>query len=266
MKNQNPVPLRLKVPAVIPGLENYPGCKGAAGVYQNIISHIPKCERLIIPFLGHCAIARNIKRPRLMILNDIDERVYYAWRDALIKSGFTIDKEDADLITYFRDAADGSAIILSCMDAAALIENLDHNKPTSIYCDPPYPFESRKKTARIYRHESEPELHVDLLSSLLEVSAKVVISTYDNDMYRAYLHTWSHHQFTGMTHGGAATETIFYNFSLSAIDLQDYRYLGKNYKDRERIRLKTKRHVTKFRKLPMLERKAILNELIENFK
>ena len=86
----DPAPINLPMPAVIPGLEGYPGCKGGAGVYQQIISHIPKCETLYIPFLGHCAITRNINRPRRLILNDKDPIVVDAWTEELLRSGFIL--------------------------------------------------------------------------------------------------------------------------------------------------------------------------------
>lgn len=262
---------RLKMPAVIPGLKGYPGCKGAAGVYQNIISHIPKCNVLVIPFLGHCAITRHIKRPHLLVLNDIDPIVYNCWHKALKNSGFIPEfrdnKNNQDLITVFKDTADGSIIILSCKDAISMLSNpiFKPGPDFAIYCDPPYPFDSRKKRNHIYNFESNHNLHVDLLSLISKMTAKVIISTYENITYKAYLNNWQYHQFTGMTHGGPATETIYYNFNLNDHDLQDYNYLGKNYKDRERIRLKTQRHLDKFSKLPVLERKAILSKLVNKF-
>ena len=123
MTNLDPLLLRLKIPSVIYGLENYPGCKGAAGVYQNIISHIPKCDTLIVPFLGHCAITRDIKRPKCLISNDLDPFVYACWREALYYAGFIIKNDDKDRITIFKDTANGSTIILSCLDAISLLEN-----------------------------------------------------------------------------------------------------------------------------------------------
>ena len=73
-------PTKLRIPAVIHGLEGYPGCKGGAGVYQQIRSHLPKCKTLYVPFLGHCAITRNIKLPETLILNDMNLEVIHRWR------------------------------------------------------------------------------------------------------------------------------------------------------------------------------------------
>jgi DNA adenine methylase len=62
--------------------------------------------------------------------------------------------------------------------------------------------------------------------------------------------------------GGTAIEHLWFNFD-PPTELHDYRYLGEGFKKREWIRLKAQRWRKKFEKLPVLERKAILKELLE---
>lgn len=267
-------PSRTPMPAVIPGLEGYPGCKGGAGVYQQIISHLPKCKILYIPFLGHCAITRNIKRPYKLILNDINPDVVERWKEALLNSGFILRNEVTaeiqreqfalDLIYIFEDARGDSMIHLFCGDAISQIKHFGTFENIVIYADPPYRMTDRRKSTKIYKYESSQKLHRDLLSLSKRILAKTIISSYKNEQYERALSKWSTHSFNAMTHGGVAEETIFYNFDLNDIKLHDYRYLGQNYKDRERIRLKIARHTNKLKQLPIQERNAILEAINSN--
>jgi hypothetical protein len=45
------------------------------------------------------------------------------------------------------------------------------------------------------------------------------------------------------------------------IELHDYRYLGDNFRERERITKRTKRWVARLKKMPVLERKALLSAI-----
>ena len=257
------------MPAAIPGLEGYPGCKGGAGVYQQIISHIPQCKILYIPFLGHCGITRNINRPYKLVLNDKDPVVVEAWKEALLASGFILnngvtaeiqrEKFELDLIYLFEDDRSDTLISLFCGDAIPQMKYFGQFEQVVIYADPPYPMHTRKKQTKIYREESSPKLHRDLLSIIKKMTARVILSSYKNDLYDNT--GMNHHSFPSMTRGGAAVESIYYNFDLNDVKLQDYRYLGLNFKDRERIRLKIKRHVARLRGLPIQERNAILEAI-----
>ena len=261
------------IPAVIPGLEGYPGCKGGAGVYQQIISHIPRCKILYIPFLGHCAITRNIRRPYKLILNDKDPRVVEAWKEALLSAGFILNngvtaeiqkKQFAlDLIYLFED--DRSMIHLFCGDAVPQLRHFGGFENIVIYADPPYRMQDRRKRTKLYRKESSEKLHRDLLSLFKKMSARVILSSYKNNQYDSALKQWSTHSFNAMTHGGPALETIYYNFDRDTIQLHDYRFIGKNFKDRERIKLKIQRLSTRLRRLPTQERNAILNAIKEQY-
>ena len=47
----------------------------------------------------------------------------------------------------------------------------------------------------------------------------------------------------------------------SPVELHDYRYLGNNFRQRERIKEKSKRWVERFKSMPVLERQALLAAL-----
>ncbi len=71
--------------------------------------------------------------------------------------------------------------------------------------------------------------------------------------------------FEAQTRGGRpATEHVWFNYP-EPIKLHDYSYLGKNFRERERIKRKKQRWVTRIERMPMLERRAPLNAIDEVF-
>lgn len=47
--------------------------------------------------------------------------------------------------------------------------------------------------------------------------------------------------------------------------LHDYRYLGNDYRERERLGRKTKRWIERLNRLPELERQALLSAIYEQY-
>jgi len=221
----------------IKGIKTYPGGKGSAGTYQKIINEIRPHHQLIIPFLGNCGVVRNITRATTTIGIDISREIVDTWR-----------KMKFDWINLFS------------LDA---ITYLEYYFPpgTVIYCDPPYPIESRSSKRKIYDHEMSMDDHERLLKSLKKQKCDVLISTYENDLYKQELSDWRLKKFLAMTRGGLRTEYLYMNYP-EPVELHDYRFLGENFRERERISNKIKRHVNRLKKLPILERKAILKSLV----
>ena len=113
----------------------------------------------------------------------------------------------------------------------------------------------------MYKHEMTDDQHLDLLKTLLKLKCNVLISTYDNAIYGGMLSEWKKVEFTSVTRRGRATEVLYMNFQ-EPVQLHDYNFLGQDYRERERIRKKIKRHVTGLRRLPELEKKAILRAIL----
>ena len=57
-----------------------------------------------------------------------------------------------------------------------------------------------------------------------------------------------------------ATEWIWMNYPNLAY-LHDYRYLGDDFREREKIKLKLKRWAARYKSMPALERQALLSTL-----
>ena len=95
-------------------------------------------------------------------------------------------------------------------DAIDLIKNFK-GQDTFIYVDPPYLQSTRKKY--LYNHEMMDEQHVELLKVLCNSTCKIMISGYDNELYKEYLKCWN--KATKNTTAECSvrrTETIWMNY------------------------------------------------------
>ena len=88
----------------------------------------------------------------------------------------------------------------------------------------------------------------------------VMISGYESSLYEKSLRSWHIHSFRAATHHGMATEWIWMNYP-PPVELHDYRYLGDNFRERERITKRTKNWVARLKKMPALERNALLSAM-----
>jgi hypothetical protein len=86
----------------------------------------------------------------------------------------------------------------------------------------------------------------------------VMISGYYSDLYAQTLEGWRTVQYTSQTRSGrTAIEWVWLNFP-PPLELHDYRYLGRDFRERERIKRKIKRWKSRLSKMPDLERHAML--------
>lgn len=129
-----------------------------------------------------------------------------------------------------------------------------------VYCDPPYLRETRKKRARLYKYEYSHKDHVVLLEVLKSLPCMVMISGYESALYKETLKSWHTHCFQAACHHGVATEWLWMNYN-APVELHEYRYLGNNFRERERIKRKTKRWTAKLQSMPILERQALLSAI-----
>jgi 16S rRNA G966 N2-methylase RsmD len=223
--------------------KSYLGGKESSGVYQTIINHIPKHKTLIIPFLGNCAVFRNIASADNTILIDADPRVIKAWAGI-------ITKEDRSGIITIND------------DAISHLQKCRYDQDTTvIYADPPYPISTRSSRNTKYEYDLTDKDHTALLMMLLQMKCKILISTYENELYKKMLSTWKLIKYKSQTRSGSRTELLYMNFDINDFELHDYSYLGNNFRQRERIKKKIKRHSDRLLRLPKFEALAIMKQL-----
>ena len=151
--------------------------------------------------------------------------------------------------------------------------------PVLIYCDPPYMRETCKSRCR-YKYDLADVDHRRLLRVLLEMDRlepeppMLMISGYDSELYREMLEpaehrrmgaarNWTHQTFQAMTRGGTqATEHLWFNFEPPTI-LHDHRYVGTNFRDRERMKRRQQTWKNILKRLKPYEREALLAAIAE---
>ena len=213
----------------------YPGGKGGSGVYQAIINLMPPHRVYIEPFLGGGSILK-LKRPAIASIGvDSDDDVVNGWN--------------------YLDAP-GCAVIHG--DGISFLRGYDWRGDELVYCDPPYLMETRSCQRSIYRHEMTAGDHQCLLAAIRTIPAMVMISGYYSGLYAETLADWRTARFTTITRGGnIAEEWVWMNFP-PPLELHDYRYLGQNFRERERIKRKKMRWLNRLRRMDSLERHAIM--------
>ena len=119
-------------------------------------------------------------------------------------------------------------------DGISYLQKLRCGPEWLIYCDPPYLRETRSSRRRLYRCELESADHVRFLDACRRLPARVMVSGYHCELYDLALSSWRVVEYSAMTRGGKRTEVLWCNFR-EPTELHDYRYYGRDYRERERV-------------------------------
>lgn len=219
----------------------YPGGKSCPGAYQRIINLIPPHETYVEPFLGAGAIYR-FKRPSAhSILIDVDPVVV------------------SDFAGSLRDKT-----VIVAADALPCLSLLTADKDTFIYCDPPYHPDTLLSKSR-YRFSMDAGTHRRFLEISIRARSSMLISGYDCPIYSSMLQSWARIDYNQITRSGRiAIESLWYNYP-TPDRLHDYSYAGQNFTDRQRIKRKISRLLSKLERTPAIERNAILSSMRYRF-
>lgn len=132
-----------------------------------------------------------------------------------------------------------------------------------VYSDPPYWPASRRSSRSPYRHDYCEEDHRELLRLLRGLPCAVMISGYSNDAYDEMLEGWGKRVFAGTSHTGSREEAVWLNFEPAV--LHDTRFLGDTFRDRQGIKRKRARWLSRFRREQTGVQQAILADLRSAF-
>lgn len=238
------------------------------GVYHRLISMIPPHRVYIEACLGGGAILRHKRPSKISLAFDPDAAALDAFDQVGLKAqgvSVWVLKESHFSNKAYLDLWDLSphpTVALIQGDVLQKIWNYRRllNEHCFVYFDPPYLRSTRRSKRPLYQYEWSDEQHLRMLELAKSLRAKVMISGYWSEMYAQALQGWRVVSFDAQTRQGPATEFVWMNYP-EPNQLHDYRYLGRDWVDRQRIRRKATRWLEKLKKLPPNERYAILDVL-----
>ena len=116
-----------------------------------------------------------------------------------------------DLPEQIMEAAERlRGVQIECMPAVELIRRFNY-KNVLIYCDPPYVLGTRH--GKQYRCEMTDKDHEELIDVLLDHKGPVLISGYDNPLYRDRLQEWRREEAVSYSQTATRrTEVLWMNF------------------------------------------------------
>ncbi len=96
------------------------------------------------------------------------------------------------------------------------------------------------------------------------MGAMVAISHCPHELYRKSLSTWRNISFQSQTRKGTATEILYMNYP-EPKDIRDYRYLGVDNRERERIKKKFRFITDKVENIPPLLRSKFFKHIADRY-
>lgn len=240
----------MQTPFKLPSLPSYRGSKGADGTFQLLINEIPPHENYIEPFLGGGSIMRHKRpAPSINLGLELDEQLFNLWqreKPAWVK----VDQRNG--LEYLQRMAHVAYEDSRVFDS------------TFLFIDPPYLNETLSNGLAPYRHRFTYEDHITLLNTcnlLRERSdAMMMVCALPNMLYENLLKGWRTVQYQNKTRNGMQTEQFWVNYDKPE-RLHDTRYVGKDYRERERIRRNCKSLLKRLGRIDQLERQAMLDHI-----
>jgi len=203
------------------------------GVWQRIINEIPPHSVYVEAFCGSGVVFRQKRLAPRSILVDCEPGSLALTCEA---AGIALGRDEGpwrSSIAVEREADRGTVEVV-VGDAVKLLQEVKLPMDAVVYCDPPYLLETRGGR-RYYRHEMSARDHRRLLGCLLKLQCRVLLSGYPSSLYASMLDDWRSIEYRVMTRGGIRQEVLWLNYS-EPMELHDYRYLGSNFREREKIR------------------------------
>lgn len=225
--------------------KGYTGGKEAAGTYQKIINEIRPFDVLIIPFLGHCAITRNIDLKGAKVIGiDKNPDVIQSWRN-----------EAFDFIELHT--GNGWEI------TSQFLANKGLDQRICVYCDPTYRMESIKSHREPYPFTMNDHEHQQFLTEAMlwpsYHNVDVLISHYPDKMYDGWLKGWRNFTFQSTTRQGQVTEKLYLSYTHETGRLHDYQYVGNDKHERYNLKHRAAKNlIAKLERMEVRKRQAML--------
>lgn len=228
----------------------YPGQKNIPGLIHKIINQIPECKFFFEPFAGSAAVSRflSVHSPKAIYyrLNDIDKDLMYNYVDI---STFSVITHD-----------DASEYIQRMIK----IIGKDYKKETFFFIDPPYLQSTRANTVNLYKYELSDVEHLQLLNTVRDLKSNCMITHPSCSLYDTHLKDWRVKQITVRYHQKTDILNLYMNYP-EPEKLCVSVYTGSDCWDRQRIKRKGDRLISKIEALPAKEKNYILTRIAEKF-
>lgn len=207
----------------------YIGNKAIPGVFQKIINEIPLHDYYVEGFAGSGAIGRLLPAGTAKHFNDLNTDILQRIN---VKAGGTVIKSSLDIL-----------------DLLQLISVRSGNP--FAFLDPPYLLKSRNYR-QLYEHEMSVVDHSNFLAAVQKLNFNCMIIHPQCEMYDHALQSWRSVQIKIRYNRKTSIEKLYMNYSRPSI-LQTSKYLGNDCWDRQRIKRKAARFLTKGMHLPFPE-------------
>lgn len=237
---------------------------------------MPPHDTYIDGFGGSGAIVRRKRPADRSIVYEANPKVFRAFCDGLETNPYfaPVDHSDGpETDRHFINRATGAAALVvknessiaALVNYAASSQFWAWNDPakTLFYFDPPYPDAVRSTKRSIYGEYElrSDQAHEDLLKLYRCVPGLLMISGYDCELYNDMLSGWRKEIIPTTNRAGTRVfENVWLNFP-KPYQLHDYRFLGNDFHDRDRIKKKARRWVSNLRAMPDNERYAIVEQI-----
>lgn len=266
----------------------YPG--GKLRLHQQLINLIPPHQTYIATHAGHDAIAQMKRPAETNILIDRDWAVMRWWQARLAADGAGAGgAAEASPVAMVASSAGGdgarrcASSRVEVTPAGVIVDAEQHWRILEadatlwltarlpqfqgnefVYVDPPYLADTRSAGRAYYAYEMlDTPAHERLLRQLVKLPCPVMVSHYHHPLYMDFLGAWHWRTFRAYDRAGnEKTEYVWMNYPEPKA-LHDYRFLGEDYRERERVKRKKARWVRMWREMPRLERLAILSAIQE---
>lgn len=213
---------------------HFSGGKGKS--YPHLLNLMPPHRTYIESHLGGGAVMRHKRIAQIQIGIDIDPIVITKWQ--------SMPKCPCKIV---------------CADAVHYLDEINLDAQTLIYADPPYVCTTRRRS-RVYRFDYTDNDHERLIACLRTKPCMVMLSGYDNRLYRSALSDWNRIVFPAKTHAGIREESVWINFD-PPTKLHDNRYLGRDFREREIIKRRQARLQSRIGSLPPIEQHSLFTWL-----
>lgn len=247
------------------GLRDYPGAKNAPGVWQTIINNIQPHDTFVECFAGSAAVTRHKLPAMATIVIESDAAVHRQLVETFRPwGGSTLIERFAIADVGQHECQLGSVrLVRGCAVKWLQANKGSLNARTVVYCDPPYLDSTRAVPGRrYYDHEFGCVAdHAELLDVLRFLECPVLISGRRSKLYDTFLRDWRRVDYQTRNHGHTVTESLWCSFPEPEA-LHDWRYLGANFRERERIKRKVARWRRRLAEMPILERRLLSAALV----